>query len=211
METKILNVILYRPGSGGNFLARLFSLSEEAQILWKRGTCGCLPTGITVEDKLRHYWYFPEKISNWIIDAHLTPVGFEMITDPFRHLWEEKTTMVTCMHPAHVAGYVADPRDKIFTNRPELVENYFTVDLSDELFTKMRTNARLPLEWPGDKTMSEITSLLTTKSINMDMLVNGGDDFLTEYKRVCELMSLTPVDSDIALSFYNNWKSFRLK
>ena len=72
---KELHYIFYLPGTGGNFMLRLFSLSEDTQFLWIRGSCGCVPANNSLEEKLKWYSFKESDASNWSSDAHLLPYG----------------------------------------------------------------------------------------------------------------------------------------
>lgn len=209
---KKINMILYSPGAGGNFLTRLFALSDNTQFLWKTGTCDCKPKDHSIAEKLKYYWYFPEKISNWMRDAHLTPVGFELCYQHY-DLWERNPIVITCMHYHIFQPYLPTViGDSINDLKPGTSIKMFLVKSSNELHTRMVKNVRLSSmqdKDTDDLVAKNIKDNMDYDYIDVDLIVNE-DTFLTEYHRVCSSMGLEPIDSDIALSFLNNWKQFRI-
>ena len=96
-----LNLILYKIGQGGNFLSRLFALSENTQFLWVQGTCNCKPIDHSLSEKIKYYWYFPEKINRWMRDAHLTPYGLHLCHTNHDD-WESNPIIIANIHYEHL-------------------------------------------------------------------------------------------------------------
>lgn len=204
-----INMILYRIGEAGNFLTRLFSLSPKTQFLWKQGTCGCSPNGDSLEEKIRWYWYYPEKIKNWMVDAHQLPVGWEKITHHIPY-WEKNSIIVSCIH---YHNFLMNTTDGKYFNPPGLKmdERYFSIKVSKENYNILKKNIGYTTKMPQDRTdkIKDIEKITTVHTIDLDKILSSDEEFLEEYKRVCDLMGLEPIDDEVSVSFLKNWKSFR--
>ena len=201
---KHLNAILYRPGEGGNFLTRLFALSDNTQFLWVRGTCDCKPKDHSISEKLKYYWYFPEKITRWLRDAHLTPYGLYLCHNSYDY-WETNPIIISCSHYSHAhiqPGSVPN----------HIAQKYFFVKTTDELFQRLKENVNMqvPEDSKAENALKE--DILKNREydyIDMDLLIDG-DTFENEYRRVCQSMGLEPIDIELARSFLINWKEQRV-
>lgn len=199
---KYVNLILYKIGQGGNFLSRLFALSDDTQFLWIQGTCDCRPKDHSIGEKLKYYWYFPEKINRWLRDAHLTPTGLYLCHN-YMDLWEKNPIIISCIHYEHLN--IQDIPNHI---KPK----YFFIKTSDLLFKNMKNN--LNINKVNDEKFDEnvrttLVESASTDYIDLDLLINE-ETFEQEYHRVCESMGLQPIDTETAISFLHNWKYFRI-
>lgn len=203
---KKINLILYRPGEGGNFLTRLFSLSEKTQFLWKNGTCGCTPKDHSIGEKLKYYSYHPNQIHDWLHEAHMTPYGLQLLQEHFDY-WETNPIIIACVHYTH-----------LYPNNGETIilgknRKFFFVKSSDQLFDKMHTQLNMgPLQNPF--MVNKMTEIIKNQTqdhdyIDLDLLINP-DTFLEEYHRVCKSMELEPIDDELAIAFTENWKNIRV-
>lgn len=197
-----LNIIMYKVGQGGNFLGRLFGLSEKTQFLWVRGTCGCRPKDHSLGEKLKYYWYFPEKIVKWLSDAHLTPYGLHLChTHP--DIWETNPIIISCIHYEHLhLNAVPD----------HLKTKYFFVQCNDTLYQQMKDNVSIAFvndEEYDENFRNTLKQTKDTDHIDLELLINP-ETFEMEYRRVCKSMGLEPIDTETALSFLNNWKQHRI-
>jgi hypothetical protein len=207
-----LNLITYPPGAAGTFLTRLFALSEQTQFLWIQGTCDCRPKDHSIAEKLKYYWYFPEKISNWLRDAHLTPSGPHLCHAQYDY-WETNPIIISCMHYSHMHVIIPDSPGSLNGIKKNTIQKIFMVKISDNLFSRLCNNVKLNHLQNKDADsilIEKIKANLDYDYIDMDLLVSP-DTFLQEYTRVCESMGLVPIDDDLAISFIDNWKTFRLK
>lgn len=209
---KEYNFILYNPGEAGNFLSRLFSLSDGTQFLWTQGTCACVPKDHSLQEKLKWYWYSPDKIKQWLRDAHHIPHGWDMIMIRLRD-WEFNTSVITCGHYDTFHFMNDDDMPHIFNPaRKEIIERFFAVRVNRENIKRLiTTSVKVPRDL--DAVTKEVThriSVVTTiEDIYLDDILLGGQFFLKEYHRVCGLMNIVPIPDDVALMFLDNWKSFR--
>lgn len=197
-----LNLILYKVGEGGNFLTRLFALSDDTQFLWVQGTCDCKPMDHSISEKLKYYWYFPEKINRWMRDAHLTPYGLYLCHSNHDY-WEQNPVVIACTHYHH-----------FFKNQiPDHIRpKYFFVKSSDVLFKKMKKNINIPDvddEEYAENVRNSFSENEKTDYIDLELLISQ-DTFEQEYHRICEAMGLKPIDTETALSFMLNWKQLRV-
>ena len=205
-NSKNLNVIFYRIGEGGNFLTRLFSLSDNTQFLWQTGTGGCRPKDHSLEEKLRYYSYH-EHMTNWMSDAHLTTSGAELIYD-IHNYWEPNSIIVTCHHYHHFRGELDRYLQQGYAYREHIKEKYFHIKISDDLYETMKKQIKCN-DMDDPVHMNTIITTVNSEPIDMDLLMNSDETFIQEYTRVCALMKLVPVDTTTVLKFYHDWKYLR--
>jgi len=205
-DSKNLNLIFYRIGEGGNFLTRLFSLSDTTQFLWKTGTCGCRPKDHSLEEKLKYYSY-RDDMQNWMADAHMTPSGAHLLFD-IHNNWETNPTIITCFHYHHFIYELESYKQFGYAFRDNIKEKFFHIKISDNLYDNMRDQIKVH---NADKIeyVNEVINTVNSEPIDMDLLTNSDETFIEEYTRVCGLMNLVPINTDVVLKFYNDWKRLR--
>ena len=201
MKTPIeLKLIFYRIGEGGTFLTKLFSLSNNTRFLWKTGTCNCKPKDHSFEEKLKYYSY-TDSIQHWMTDAHLTPYGTYLLHDIFNK-WETNSILITCIH--YDQYQVHD-----FESHFPINAKYFYIKISDELRKKMKLEVKATGHIDSPEIIEKIMNTLDPLAIDMDLLMDNDNSFIEEYRRICSLMDLEPIDNISALDFYHNWKKQR--
>jgi len=213
MQTSVkqIKMILYRLGEAGNFLSRLFALSDQTQFLWIQGTCNCTPNNHSLAAKLKYYWYFPEKINLWMRDAHLTPTGFHLCKTHYDY-WETNPIVVSCAHYENIIIGSHGPRKTVNGVSITIPQKYFFVRTTDDLYNMLRRNVGLGVPSKLEnviKVQNEIAEIAEIDYIDLDMLI-AEETFETEYHRVCTSMGLAPIDTELALSFLVNWKQYRV-
>lgn len=211
---KRMNYIWYEPGLGGNFLQRLFALSDDTQFLWRRGSCGCMPLELTFEERWRWYWYRDEAIKNWMWDAHLLPTHLELIWKPYEG-WEQGSTLITAGHHWQSKDQVPDltKPDPQWGQLEGVEEHYYQVQASKDLIKFMNQHLQLdrlviaPLE-PVYKDW--FTKSVAPEAIDLEQILGTQQQFEAEYTRVCQLMQILPIDLGRAWQFQQNWRSQRV-
>ena len=203
---KKLNIIFYNPGTAGNFLTRLFGLSDDTQFLWKSNTCGCRPNNHSINEKLKYYGY-TDKINNWLSDAHMTPYGPALISEHF-DTWEFNPIIIMCTHYGVYYDLLKnnDISIKIYPHA-NLIEKLFHVKVSNPMYISLKRQVGMPDSMAHLDT--HIMDTLNTEPIDLDLMLSNDSAFIEEYTRICLLMSLKPVDSNIILDYYHGWKRMR--
>ena len=196
-----LQLIFYQIGEGGNFLSRLFSLSPNTIFLWHTGTCGCIPKDHSLEEKLKYYNY-TEEIRNWMVDAHLTPSVNYMVKHYWKNYWEHNNTLIGCVH-------YHEYNSNMFQNFLQKNINYFSIKMTENCRNYLRQ--QLNLSHSPIYNTEEIIKSKNFNYIDMDLLLSNNENFLNEYKRICNLMNIDPIDSSTVINFFENWKKYRKK
>ena len=211
---KELHYIFYLPGTGGNFMIRLFSLSDDTQFLWKRGTCGCLPANSSLEEKLKWYSFKDSDANKWSADGHLVPYGLDLRANPMFD--NPGTKLIASSHFLPSLPFRNSLNLATWTGA-SILEKYYYINVDEELYTFM--NRYLGIDKHSDNHIGGISwqlkdnllnSGITINPIHLKTMLDGDEGFLFEYKRVCDLMELDPIDDDIALKFFNNWRRIRV-
>jgi hypothetical protein len=212
---KEVHYIFYLPGTGGNFMLRLFTLSKEAQFIWRRGTCGCLPANSSLEEKLKWYSFKEADTHKWLTDGHLLPHGLDL--HPNSLFPDPGTKAIASSHFFNIRPYENSLNLAKHYNNGNILEKYYYIDVDPELYTYMNRYLHADLHkgneiggvsWEIKDQL--INCGLEINSICLKNIIGGDESFLTEYKRICGLMELTPIDDTIALEFVNNWKNLRV-
>ena len=211
---KSMNYIWYHPGYGGNFLQRLFALSEDTQFLWLRGSCGCMPADLSFEEKWRWYYYDRAEINHWMSDAHLMPEHLDTIWRPDAR-WQTGSTLVTLGHywlSYNTFDPASSPDPEWLLLDPKIAQRYFYVDVdpaSEELLLKWLPDLKKQglEEQRGREWLHQARH---PEPIYMSRILADQNEFTQEYLRVCGLMQLTPIDLDRAWAFQQNWRSLRI-
>lgn len=210
-----LHHIFYLPGTGGNFMCRLFSLSEDTQFLWIRGTCGCMPQNTSLEEKLKWYSFKPSDCQRWGSDAHLMPYGVNL--NQQHHFYNPGSKLITT---SHYHWHVTPKNGTLALGNPDRVkEHYYHIDADEELYTFMNRYLKLDAnhenkpggyQWALRNALVNNNQGITLEPISLKKILADRASFLEEYKRVCACMGLTPVDDEIAVTFVENWKTLRV-
>lgn len=209
---KELHYIFYLPGTGGNFMLRLFSLSEDTQFLWIRGSCGCVPANNSLEEKLKWYSFKESDASNWSSDAHLLPYGV-YFQDP-TVFYNPGTKLIAA---SHFLNHVPYQNTFNFIGRSDITEKYYYIDVNEDTYRFMNRYLKIDLQehntfggesWQvKDKTLSYG---IPVEPIYLQKMLDSDQGFLEEYHRVCALMTLEPVGDNTALEFFHHWRKIRV-
>jgi len=217
-DIRELHHIFYIPGLGGNFLTRLFSLSDNTFFLWSQGSCGCRPANMSLEEKVKWYTFKESDQFNWSLDGHLFPHGVGMSHPPiFPNLGHKR---ITNSHHDINRIHTVDIKNSTFRfdGRPGVVEKYYYVHSDPEFYSFM--NRYLKLNKHSDNVFptgrqwrwqeETLNKGIPISPIYLKTMIDSDEGFLSEYKRVCELMGLTPVADDVALNFFHVWRRLRV-
>ena len=200
---KTLNLIIYKPGYGGNFITFLLSLDSS--------TKPYVPKNTTLEndsDRMIFYSYknIVQRYGKWM--NHHNAFFFEnkevmlesFINDP-------KYDMYTLsMHPTHFYNY--NFKETIDRNQG-LKVNYIVINLSSNLEYlidnfKKQNNSFPTLGWNEDELNNSYIQSYNPYSIQFDNFMFGQSKFLEEYRKMNEFLNLT-VHTTNALKLYDDW------
>jgi len=213
-----MNYIWYRPGLGGNFLQRLFALSDHTQFLWIQGTCGCRPLEFTFAERWRWYYYRQENIKNWMHEAHLMPMHLQLIQGIDGHYWQTEPIMIT-------AGHSWLSVDQFDINSPPDPTWRMLIDKIDQRYfyakagptTSELLHRYLRLDKMSDTVLEQelaagqwLHASVDPHTIHMDAILGTQEEFTAEYTRVCNLMGIMPIALDRAWEFQQNWRRLRI-
>ena len=213
-HVKELHYIFYLPGTGGNFMTRLFSLSEDTQFLWIQGSCGCLPANTGLDEKIKWYTFKDSDAAHWSADAHLLPYGLHIHENsPF---YNPGSKLIASSHFSNYIPSNGSLNLTSFTSFP-IKEKYYYIDVDPELYTFMNRylhadrHAGNEIGGTGWQLMNDlISSDIDLQPIHLKPMLDSDEGFLSEYKRVCGLMGLSPVDTKVVLAFFHNWRRLRV-
>ena len=202
-------IIVYNPGYGGNFLLRLFSLGEDI--------VPQLPVNLVVEndlqvyspsDRLKLYSFstIRSKYMNWQ-KFHRDWVGFDHY---------EKLNCTLHSAYKHVVFAMHFPELEIHTPMLQTIQNikYFYVDLDLKKYGNWLDSAQHDLNFKYRidekiKYQQSINNARPDQLINLTMMLESSDKFLQEYRRICDVMKINPVE-DQALILYQEWYDTRV-
>jgi hypothetical protein len=206
------HVIFYLPGMGGNFMQRLFGLSDNVFFLWKRGSCGCRPEEFDFKNKWKWYSFTEEQTKNWGQDAHRLPAAGDILQPPINPL-DKSTIAIGCTHFSRIAQYDKSYRGNMIA-APDIIEKHYYIKGSIDTYKFMnrymrldRANPRDGMEW---KTYEWAIENLKLEPIDLEFMLLGNNEFLSEYRRVCAVMEIQPIQDDYVLEFWNNWLRLRV-
>jgi hypothetical protein len=145
---------------------------------------------------------------NWLRHAHNTPYAMEMWTH-MPYYWDSAKILITAMH-FDWAEFCIFPGDERRIN-----EQFFYIDVSDDLYKTLATNLQVSnrtvdaWEEREKRGFNKLNSSRKLTLISLDKMLTSTSEFLAEYKRVCSLMKISPVDDRTSVSFFNEWKALR--
>ena len=206
-----VNLVLFIPGAGGNFLSRILTLDSKTVPLGKQGEYQQLDTDQRFEQyTYRNYPPLPIAQNDLV-----TWWKFELENAyPFRRLGIEKLVeldleVIEFSHPEYFDHLltVVGPNDCV---------KYFYIDTTgaEDWVVKQKiqkTGANgYSLEHVYDEVTQETKVINNQKTlydfnpIYLEEIVAGGERFLQEYQRVCRLMGIDHHD-DYAQQLYWQW------
>ena len=214
------NIILFVKGSAGNFLARVLSLDENTVPI------GGVEPGqtVSVEQRAARYNYchinraiggkfnkFGQAgLSNWV-DIELNQMYFPL-TLGVEQLSRLNLDIVEPVHPL-------DLESKLDCFSSTDVLKYTYVDITDCIdwvvdhkLHKGVYTSDVTRSGVLSQTLFECTDLkiiherCQAEPISLKKIINSADDFLSEYKRVCQYYSLTAYPTHV-LNIYQSWKT----
>ena len=210
-----MNYIWYRPGLGGNFLQRLFALSDHTQFLWTRGTCGCRPLEFSFAERWRWYYYREDFINHWMHEAHLVPSDLQL-AQTIGNNWQTEPIMITAGHywlSINKFDPLSEPDSSWRLLDDSVDQRYFYVDANQETQDLLQQFLHLDQMKGMDlelKAEAWLQKSLGPEPISMDAILGSQEQFCAEYQRVCSLMAIDPIDLDKAWQFQQNWRRLRV-
>lgn len=195
---KTVNTIFYLPGYAGMFLKLILSLDKK--------TYPYLPFEADLADDRKDWYSFnslrdPNKL--WL--SH--HCNFHWSNDFFEK--DEYSILVTGIHPK---DFVNKRTNMGFPAGTKV--NYLSVHASPEIELEhiegfRNRNNGFPIISDEDVTIfNELVSTYDTFRINLDMFFSSESDFVTEYVRICNHLSIEPIVAD-ALVMYRDWRETR--
>lgn len=201
--------ILYMPGHAGNFLNRLFSLSDEAvpQITQRDLDNAINTKQLSADSKDYSFRQVRTDYADWqqfhrdfvdFADSDKVELLNQICADRFTHA-------VYSIHPMEFAQYAA----KILAKDSDL----YHVELDLGKFGEWVESARRELKFvtrPNEEQLfGHIVKTHNTTAISLTQMLESETDFCNEYVRVCRLMQITPV-VDRAIQLYRDWRQARV-
>lgn len=198
------------PGHAGNFLTRLFSLSETTFPHLAKHEFNRSITAKKVEefDRLDRYSFEQKKFYvDWMF-FHKAYIGHSDIDqiEIFSNTWANKySSVIYSIHPAEFIRVAT----KILKKNIDLYHVELDLDKFGEWVEQRRKQLKFITRPNEADNFLKISSTYNTKAISLTKMLESEHAFLDEYNRVCKLMEITPMETQ-AIALYRNWKSFRL-
>ena len=202
-------IIVYNPGYAGNFLLRLFSLGEEV--------VPQLPVNLLVEndsqvyspnDRLDLYSF------STIRSQYMNWQKFHRDWIDFSHY--EKLNCMLRPDYKHIVFAMHVPELEIHEPVLQSIQNvkYFYVDLDLEKYNRWISVAQQDLHFKyrldeKSKYQYLVECASSDQLINLTAMLESSDKFLQEYRRICTVMNITPVEEQ-ALKLYREWYDTRV-
>jgi len=201
-------IIMYMPGYAGNFLMRLFGLSDRLMPhLEKQMLKNLLDSNSPVPeefDKLLNYKFssVPKKYKNWQNFHRAYADMLDYLDYRFLNLLSGlKYNFIFSAHPH------------------EINESFLETDITEYYYVELDSNLEQWVEQQQQKlnfvqrpAENELFNLLKEKyrmsPIYLTELLASEQHFVDEYCRVCKLMNIDPCVEQ-ALTLLNDWKSVR--
>jgi hypothetical protein len=207
-----VNIILFISGSGGNFLARVFTLDPK--------TVPIGGIGDDAESRFKRYHYsnidkilknsynkFLENgLSEWV-SIELEQMFFPL-TMGVETLTQLNKTVIEPMHPNHF-----DTKSQFFGVDDEVILFYIDPTECEEWIVKQQIHkgACKIIKNFSDmlQTVTKDIEFLNLKATNarpisLKKIISSKDTFLEEYKKICTVMNLKNYDY-FALEIYDSW------
>jgi hypothetical protein len=201
-------VVVFNPGAGGNFLARIFTLdpvtfclgSKDIDSPHERSKVYCYdePTG-----KLNAN--YKDGLSIWVY-KELKEMYFPF-SRGIENLVQSKQIVVEPMHPYHF-------HEKMKLLGPSDNVQFFFVDtqgckqwVCDQIEHKILNGKYLKKHFSDyEKTLQDIVSSNPSfTAINLSAIIESPETFVDEYVRICKLMNINYYPT-LALDIYQSWK-----
>lgn len=211
------NIICFLKGSGGNFLARIFSLDTTTVPLG-----GMIDNGLVdLLQRLERYDYTKffgmnftqvqnNGLSNWV-NQELTHLYFPMALG-FEKLVKLNLDIVEPIHPEHFEEKISyfgkdDKLTFVYVDPTNCVDW-----IVDQRYHKGVVLPNVPRSSVLASTLTDIEQLTLLRkkynfvsSINLENILMSESSFLDEYKKTCDMFGLT-VHEECALQIYRSWK-----
>jgi hypothetical protein len=195
--------VTFLPGAAGNFFSRCLNLLSGAYC-WGQGNK--LP--VTLEEKLKILNYTPVLNRSCISDTWTT---FESRLTPYYQIVEHHklppgSYAIWIDHAVTKSETLVGPDDQVFN---------FYIDPGDNFewacMNAFFKNSYLDVKWiiAGKKLLGEPT----VHKINLGAFLRDWPDFLTEFKKVTDIMGHTLIENEIQAIqiLYNQWRTTILK
>ena len=202
-------IILYMPGHAGNFVARLFSLTDDTMpLLSQHYLQHCIESGGIPSDfnRLNRYKFshVPEEFDNWQ-QFHNSCADFN--DWPHYNLLNifSKEKFSRIVFPLHPHEFIAN-----FSNSDS---EFYYVDLDLDRWGSWVDTQQEKLNFyyrdNEHQQFQDLKKNYNMQSISLDRLLESQRSFLAEYARVCELMGVVPLPHQ-ALALRKDWMSVRV-
>ena len=200
---KTLNLIVYKPGYGGNFITFLLSLDSSTKPYVPKNTT-------LTNDSERMIFYSYKNINHrygmW--RNHHNAFFFENIEERFQSFLNDPiyNTYTISIHPTHFYDYNFK---ESLARQHNLKINYIVINLSSNLeylidnFKKQNNN--FPnLGWNENELNDSYIQSYNPYVIQFDNFMFGRDQFLEEYTKMNTFLNL-PMHTENALKLYDDW------
>ena len=205
----LTNIIVYNPGYAGNFLIRLFSLGTDI--------VPQMPTNV-IQDNIPYY-SIDQRLSLYsfskVREHHLNWQKLHREWIDFQHYENIKNLLVDCNY-THIMFAMHAPELELYFPIIKTIQDvrYFYVDLDLEKYGSWINSSQQDLNFKYRVDEILKYKLLLDKStpdqrINLTAMLNSKDEFLQEYRRVCAIMNITPIEEP-AMSLYDGWYNTRV-
>lgn len=209
-------VIMYMPGHAGNFILRLFALSDTIMpVLTKQDLSHLVNQKKEISksfNRLENYKFSKDakKYPNWQTYHRLWADYID--SSKYRSLnifCRLKYNFMFAIHPKELETDFF-PNESV-KNTKFYHTNFYFVDLDTKYNSWVQDEqTKLKFVWRDDE--QELFDLYRTqysmKPISLTKLLGNTNEFSEEYLRVCNEMSITPCLED-ALVLNNDWRSIR--
>jgi hypothetical protein len=203
MLNKKINLIIYLPGYGGNFITNILSLNDLAYFYSKNS--------ITSNNKkeILSFKDIQIKYGHWINHHNQYKDSYD-INDFIKFFKDKKTKFANMrMHPFEFYSYFEENIKKIKKYNSKAILNYCQVNLSLELehvIDKFKiTNGGFPILRNGELQLStKFKNEYNPFIINFDNFILGEKTFIAEYERICNYLDI-PIQLEDALLLYKDW------
>jgi hypothetical protein len=205
-------IVLYLPGHAGNFIARLFSLNnqtmpllQKTQLQYSLGSGQPIPDDF---DRLENYQFstVPTRFNNWqqfhrSFADHKEYSGYRLLN----LFCKRKFSRI--VFPLHPHEFATD-----FDNQSQAEFYYVDLDLDQWGDWVNDQQAKLNFQYRSNEheQFHKLKDLHAMKPISLDNMLHSEHGFVTEYHRVCDVMSI-PANIEQALQLRHDWMSVRVQ
>ena len=205
----LTNIIVYNPGYAGNFLIRLFSLETDIVPQMPADVIQESIPYYSIDQRLRLYSF------SKVREHHLNWQKFHREWTDFQQYENINNLLVDCNY-THIMFAMHAPELELYSPVIKTIQNvrYFYVDLDLEKYSNWIKSAQkdLNFKYRIDETVKYDLLLKNADpdyKIDLTAMLDSEDDFLKEYRRVCLIMKIIPVD-EAALLLYRDWYATRV-